>query len=90
MESVLKGPIACRIDRFDFFEAVVPVPGNTVWYRAYDPTLPILGSEPLFFGDIEVANMYAMGNPNRRLGEFHTTRPLQLMDIRYAMMLMRM
>lgn len=87
--SLFQQPIAFRINDFDFIQGALLVPENSIWYRAYDPALPRLTDKPLYFGDMEVAYLYAKQAPNRRLGEFKTTKQLRLYDIRYVSAIMR-
>lgn len=88
-QSLFQQPIAFRINDFDFVQGTLLIPENSVWYRAYDPAFPLLADKPLYFGDMEVAYLYAKQTPNRRLGEFKTTKQLRLYDIRYVAAIMR-
>lgn len=84
----LAGPIAYHIGEFEFVQGVMVLPAHGLWYRAYDPAHPPLPHEPLFFGDVQVAYMYAKQHTGRRLGEFRAKRPLRLLDIRYVTAIM--
>jgi hypothetical protein len=75
---------ALRIKKFDFTHGLITLPQESAWYRAYAPDIPVLTTEPLFFGDIDVAYMNAKPH-KRRLGEFQCVRPLRVLDIRYVM-----
>jgi len=88
MNSIRQNHVAFRIREFEMIQGIVVIPQDSIWYRAYDPNLPILDKEPLFFGDMEVAHMYARSNQGRKLGEFRATRQLYLLDLRYVTVIM--
>ena len=71
------------INKFDMMHGVFSVPMDAVWYRAYRVGEQ-LTTNPLFFGDIQVAWLNAQ-QPNRRLGVYHCKKSLNLIDMRYLM-----
>lgn len=76
---------AFNITNFEYTQGVIVIPEFFHWYRAYDPDLEVLTENPSFFGDIEVAYLYATQKPNRKIGEFMNYMPLRVLDIRYLM-----
>ena len=77
--------ICFSIKSFDFMHGIMLVPIQSIWYRAYSSTNRLtMTSDPLFFGDMEVAWLNAQ-QPDRKLGEFKCLQPLRLLDMRYVM-----
>ena len=63
---------------------IIFVPMESIWYRAYRKGDATQKTDPIFFGDMEVAWLNAQ-QPGRTLGEFCCLAPLRLLDMRYVM-----
>jgi len=76
---------AISIRDFEYCHGIIVLEDQTIIYRAYDVTKPVLTEYPMFFGDIEVAHFYAKNSANRKIGEFRCKRQIRLLDMRYVM-----
>jgi hypothetical protein len=71
------------------FGAPIVISEQVVIYRGYDSHYPPISNRITHFGTIPTAQGYAKISPNHRLGCFHTSRPLRLLDLRYIQVLLR-
>ena len=75
--------ICYKLQSFDFIHGVTLVPSEAIWYRGCRSD-EVLGNDPLFFGDMEVAWLNAH-QPGRVLREYKCVKALRLIDMRYIM-----
>ena len=66
----------------------IEIPANTIFWRGYDPTYPIISSRPAYYGTEETAKGYKNRN-GHVLGMFTNTRKLKLLDVRFLKALLR-
>lgn len=71
------------------FGVPITIDEQVVVYRGYDERHPALSNRVTHFGTRATALGYAQRSAHHRLGSFHTTRPITLLDLRYVRVLLR-
>ncbi len=70
------------------YGSFIKIPENTILWRGYDMQYPALSERPVYFGDKEIAERYALTSNTHGLGLFATTKTLKLIDIRFLKILL--
>jgi hypothetical protein len=69
------------------YGAPITIPANTILWRGYDTNYPAISERYAYYSSQEIALGYAKKS-KRQLGCFITTRPLQILDIRFMTVLL--
>jgi hypothetical protein len=69
------------------YGAPITIPENTIIWRGYDVNFPAISERYAYYSSYNVALGYAKKN-KRKMGCFITTRPLQILDIRFMNVLL--
>lgn len=69
-------------------DKLITIPKNILLFRGYHTGYPAISSRPTFYGNYNTADLYS-NESYERLGAFITNSELKLIDLRYAIMLLR-